>query len=127
MICPDLDVCRDLIVRLRRIVASYPPHIRYDSNLEWPQQSGLGPHTRNAHEMYIIHRIQLDVLQCHFLLQRLLVSRKFNGGQDLFNIAQETISIVISLWLHRDQLQDVNFAFDWIVRSLSLARMVLGY
>jgi hypothetical protein len=69
--------------------------------------------------VYIIHRIKLDVLQCNFLLQRLLVSRKFNGGQDLFDIAQEALSIIISLWLHRDQLQDVNYAFDWIVSCRS--------
>lgn len=81
--------------------------------------AGIGLQARSAHQIYIINRIQLDVLQCHFLLQRLLVSRKFNGGQDLFDIAQEALSIITSLWLHRDQLQDINHAFDWIVSRLS--------
>lgn len=111
-------IYRDLIVQLRRIVASYPPHIRYDRNLEWPLKSGVGSLARSAHQVYIINRIQLDVLQCHFLLQRLLVSRGFNGGQDLFDIAQETLSIIVSLWLHRDELQDLTHTFDWIVGCL---------
>lgn len=65
--------------------------------------------------MFIITRIQLDVLQCHFLLQRLLVSREFSCGQHLFDIAQETLSIILSLWLNRDQYPDFNHFFDWIV------------
>ncbi|PCG99120.1 Hypothetical protein PENO1_054710 [Penicillium occitanis (nom. inval.)] len=110
----------DLVAQLRRIVASYPPHIRYDRNLEWPSNLSSGSQARSAHQVYIINRIQLDVLQCHFLLQRLLVSRKFNGGQDLFDIAQEALSIITSLWLHRDQLQDVTHAFDWISVSYGM-------
>ncbi|KAF5015070.1 hypothetical protein F66182_13725 [Fusarium sp. NRRL 66182] len=62
----------NLIVQLKRIVASYPPHIR------------------------------------------------FNGGQDLFDIAQETLSIIVSLWLHRDELQDVTHTFDWISVSYGM-------
>ena len=77
-------------------------------------------HGRSPHDMFIIIRIQLDVLQCHFLLQRLLVSRQFSDGQDLFNIAQETMSIILTLWLNRDQFQDFHHFFDWIV-SLQLS------
>ncbi|PYH92282.1 FAD dependent oxidoreductase superfamily [Aspergillus ellipticus CBS 707.79] len=100
----------NLIIQLRDIVASYPAHLQYRHASQWP----CG---RSAHDMYIVTRIQLDVLQCHFLLQRLLVSRQLSGGQDLVTVAQETMSIILLLWQHRDQLQDVNHAFDWIAVS----------
>ncbi|KAI2722544.1 hypothetical protein CBS147332_3473 [Penicillium roqueforti] len=109
----------DLQVQLGKIVASYPPHIQYRRNSEWPQSSSRC-HERSAHEVYIITRIQLDVLQCQFLLQRLLVSRQFSGGQDLFDIAQETMSVILSLWLKRDQLQEFHHAFDWIAVSYAM-------
>ncbi|EKV19474.1 FAD dependent oxidoreductase superfamily [Penicillium digitatum PHI26] len=104
----------DLQVQLGKIVASYPRHIQYQGNSEWHPQPSSRPHKRGAHEVYIITRIQLDVLQCQFLLQRLLVSRQFSGGQNLFNIAQETMTVILSLWLNRDQLQEFHHAFDWI-------------
>ncbi|CAI7641217.1 unnamed protein product [Penicillium glandicola] len=110
----------DLQVQLGKIVASYPPHIQYQGNCEWSSQSSLRFHERSAHEVYIITRIQLDVLQCQFLLQRLLVSRQFSGGQDLFDIAQETMSVILSLWLKRDQLQEFHHAFDWIAVSYGM-------
>ncbi|EED23993.1 FAD dependent oxidoreductase superfamily [Talaromyces stipitatus ATCC 10500] len=109
-----------LIIQLRQIVASYPSHIQYHRNSEWPLEPTLGLHSRSAHEMYIITRIQLDVLQCHFLLQRLLVSRQFNSGQELFDVAQETISIIVSLWQNRDQLQELSYAFNWITVSYGM-------
>ncbi|OKL61878.1 hypothetical protein UA08_02272 [Talaromyces atroroseus] len=110
----------NLIVQLRQIVASYPPHIQYRRSSEWPSEPGSGFYSQSAHDMYIITRIHLDILQCHFLLQRLLVSREFCGGQDLFDIAQDMISIILSLWHNRDQLQDLNYAFDWISVSYGM-------
>lgn len=58
--------------------------------------------------------MHLDVLQCHFLMQRLLVSQGFNG-QELFDTAQETMDVILSIWSNRDQLQKFYSAFDWIV------------
>ncbi|KAJ5373478.1 FAD dependent oxidoreductase superfamily [Penicillium concentricum] len=109
-----------LKVQLEKIVASYPPHIQYRGNSEWHLQSASQSHERSAHEVYITTRIHLDVLQCQFLLQRLLVSRQFSGGQDLFDIAQETMSVILSLWLNRDQLQELHHAFDWIAVSYGM-------
>ncbi|KAJ5300953.1 uncharacterized protein N7443_005955 [Penicillium atrosanguineum] len=110
----------DLIAQLEKRVASYPPQIQYHSNMEWPLQSTVSFHGRSVHEMYIITRIQLDVLQCKFLLQRLVVSRGLGGGQELFDIARETISVIVSLWLNRDQLQQFHHAFDWIAVSYGM-------
>ncbi|CAI7600045.1 unnamed protein product [Penicillium discolor] len=110
----------DLQVQLGEIVASYPPHIQYQGSSEWHPQSSSRFHEQSAQEAYIITRIQLDVLQCQFLLQRLLVSRQFSGGQDLFDIAQETMSVIISLWLNRDQLHEFHHAFDWIAVSYGM-------
>ncbi|KAJ6058170.1 uncharacterized protein N7446_007753 [Penicillium canescens] len=110
----------DLIVQLEKIVASYPPHIQYHSNMEWPSHSKWSFHGQSAHEMYIITRIQLDVLQCKFLLERLIVSRGFNDGQGLFDIAKETISVIVFLWLNRDKLQELHHAFDWIAVSYGM-------
>ncbi|KAJ6123734.1 hypothetical protein N7471_011051 [Penicillium samsonianum] len=110
----------DLQVHLGNIVASYPPHIQYQGNSEWPPQSSSRFHERSADEVYIITRIQLDVLQCQFLLQRLLVSQQFSGGQDLFDIAQETMSVILSLWLNRDRLREFHHAFDWIAVSYGM-------
>ena len=101
-----------LVVQLDQITNSYPEHIRYRSLEQTP--SG-GVQTRPPHEIYLITRIQLDVLQCAFLLQRLLVSRGLSNGQELFNVAQEMISVVLSLWSDREQLRVYNFSFDWIV------------
>lgn len=83
--------------------------------MEWPQTSSSRLQSRTACDIYIVSRIQLDVLQCRFLLQRLLASRGFSDGQESFNIAQETMALIVSLWLHRDQLQQFCHAFDWIV------------
>ncbi|OQE27975.1 hypothetical protein PENFLA_c005G04232 [Penicillium flavigenum] len=110
----------DLQVQLRNIVALYPPHIQYQGNSEWHSQSSSQFHRRSAHGAYIITRIQLDVLQCQFLLQRLLVVQQFSGGQDLFDIAQETMSVILSLWQNRDQLQEFHHAFDWIAVSYGM-------
>ncbi|KAJ5502105.1 FAD dependent oxidoreductase superfamily [Penicillium fimorum] len=110
----------DLKLQLGKIVASYPPQIQYQGNSEWPPQSTSRSHERRAHEVYITTRIHLDVLQCQFLIQRLLVSRQFSGGQELFNIAQETMSVILSLWLNRDQLQEFHHAFDWIAVSYGM-------
>ncbi|OQE35991.1 hypothetical protein PENCOP_c012G01349 [Penicillium coprophilum] len=110
----------DLKAQLCMIVASYPPHIRYQGDSEWPLKSTSRSHKSSTHEVYITTRIQLDVLQCHFLLQRLLVSRQFSGGQDLFNIAQETMSVILFLWLNRDQLQEFHHTFDWIAISYGM-------
>ncbi|KGO68392.1 hypothetical protein PITC_070170 [Penicillium italicum] len=110
----------DLQGQLRKVVASYPPHVQYQGNSEWPPQSSSRFHERNPHEVYIITRIHLDVLQCQFLLQRLLVSQQFSGNQDLFDIAQETISVILSLWLGRDQLHEFHHAFDWIAVSYGM-------
>lgn len=115
-----IAISRDLISQLRRIVASYPPHIQYRENMEWPRTTNSTLHVRAVCDIYIITRIQLDVLQCRFLLQRLLVSRHLGNGQELFDIAQEMMSLVLSLWLHRDQLQYFSHAFDWLVRHFSL-------
>ncbi|KAJ5963433.1 uncharacterized protein N7479_003309 [Penicillium vulpinum] len=110
----------DLKVQLGKIVASYPPHIQYQENSGWTPQSSSRLNERSAHEVYMTTRIQLDVLQCQFLLQRLLVSRQFSGGQDLFDIAQETMSVILSLWLNRDRLQEFHHAFDWIAVSYGM-------
>lgn len=100
-----------MVVQLQQIVDSYPEHIQYRSL----EQGSASVQTRAPHEIYMVTRIQLDVLQCAFLLQRLLVSRGLSNGQDLFNIAQEMISVVLSLWSDREQLRVYNFSFDWIV------------
>ncbi|KAJ5692887.1 hypothetical protein N7462_002310 [Penicillium macrosclerotiorum] len=97
----------DLIFKLEKIVISYPPHIQYHGDSDWSLKSMLYPHGRSAHDIYITTRIHLDVLQCQFLLQRLLVSRQFCGGQDLFDVAQETMSVILTLWLKRDQLPEL--------------------
>ena len=111
---------RNLSAQLQQIVASYPSHIQYQRSLE--SVSVLRPcsESRTASEIFIITRIQLDVLQCNFLLQRLLVSRGFSGGQDLFNTAKETMSVILSLWLDRDRMQSFTHTFDWIVSSNGL-------
>ncbi|KAJ6172197.1 FAD dependent oxidoreductase superfamily [Penicillium chermesinum] len=107
----------NVIAQLREIVASYPAHIRYHQDSGLSSQPALDLKKRSASDRYIITRIHLDVLQCHFLLQRLLVSRGLSGGQALFDIAQETIITILSLWSDRDRLQDYHHAFDWIFVS----------
>jgi len=97
-----------LISQLEIISTSYPPHIQYPKYPQW---------TENPSDMYIISRIQLDVLQCQFLLQRLLVSRNFCSGQELFNISIRMTSIILSVWMNRDRLQNFHFAFDWMLVS----------
>ncbi|KAL5318186.1 hypothetical protein ACEPPN_013245 [Leptodophora sp. 'Broadleaf-Isolate-01'] len=110
---PQIDA---LVVQLQQIVDSYPEHIQYRSL----EQGSASVQTRAPHEIYMVTRIQLDVLQCAFLLQRLLVSRGLSNGQDLFNIAQEMISVVLSLWSDREQLRVYNFSFDWIILSYGI-------
>ncbi|KAJ5757561.1 uncharacterized protein N7511_006255 [Penicillium nucicola] len=109
-----------LISQLENTVESYPPHIQYYSNIAQPSKSNSSIHGQSAHDRYIVTRIHLDVLQCKFLLQRLIVSRGLGGGQDLFDIAQETISVIVSLWLNRDQIQSFHHAFDWIAVSYGM-------
>lgn len=49
-------------------------------------------------------------------MQRLLVSQAYDG-QKLFDTAQETMEVILSIWSNRDQLQKFYFAFDWIASS----------
>ncbi|CZR67120.1 uncharacterized protein PAC_17019 [Phialocephala subalpina] len=107
----------DLLLELNRVVKSYPAHLQYYK----PDQQQTSPfQAKAAREIYITSRIQLDVLQCGFLLQRLLVSRGLSNGQDLFDIALEMISVVLSFWSNREQLQHYNYAFDWILLSYGI-------
>ncbi|KAL2061598.1 hypothetical protein VTL71DRAFT_6975 [Oculimacula yallundae] len=109
---PQIDA---LIVQLEHIVASHPEHIRYSSR---GKGSGSGQ-KRSPHEIYLIIRIQLDVLQCAFLLQRLLVSRGLSNGQDLFDVAQEKIAVVLSIWSD-PELRAYSFAFDFIILAYGI-------
>ncbi|KAI9054513.1 hypothetical protein LZ554_001670 [Drepanopeziza brunnea f. sp. 'monogermtubi'] len=106
-----------LVTQLEQIVGTYPPHIRYHT-IEHPDHSQS--RKRAPHEIYLITRIQLDILQCAFLLQRLLVSRGYCNGQKLFNIAYDMIHVVLSLWSDSEHLRDFNFAFDWIILSYGI-------
>ncbi|TAQ87329.1 hypothetical protein B7494_g4354 [Chlorociboria aeruginascens] len=101
----------NLTTRLSEMHASYPPHLHYHH----PKPGQQMQNSRQPREFYIVTRIHLDILNCRFLLQRLAVSRSFATGQELFDIALEIMTVVLSLWLNRDQLQNWNFAFDWIV------------
>ncbi|PBP18430.1 FAD dependent oxidoreductase superfamily [Diplocarpon rosae] len=104
-----------LVTQLEQIISTYPAHIRYHPISQQPASQKRVPH-----EVYLITRIQLDVLQCAFLLQRLLVSGGYSNGQDLFNVAKEMISVVLACWSERELLTDYNYAFDWLILSYGI-------
>ncbi|KAG4443943.1 hypothetical protein IFR05_000583 [Cadophora sp. M221] len=108
-----------LIVRLKEIVKSFPPQLQYKHKTRWSPTTGFGPSDKYAEDAFIVARMHLDVLQCHFLMQRLMVSQGFNG-QELFDTAQETMDVILSIWSNRDQLQKFYFAFDWIIVSFGI-------
>jgi len=107
-----------MILELDQIVKSYPPHIQYPTNPQWFQKPTSVSDRDSPRGMYIITRIHLDILQCRFLLQRLLISKGFCGGQELFDISNQMVTTVLSFWSNRDYLQNLLYGFDWIVRLL---------
>lgn len=61
-------------------------------------------------------RIQAEVLQTRFLLERLKQKSSSSGSsQSLFNVAQELMEVIISLWLDRDRLCAYQSVFHWMV------------
>jgi hypothetical protein len=112
---------RNLKVQIDSVVAFYPPQIQAHSMQQWSHSLAKG---RSGRELFIIARLQLDVLRCRFLVQRLNVSRCHDSGQELFDIAQEMIAVVLSLWLQRDYLQNFNYALHWIVSASLIALIV---
>ncbi|KAL3426846.1 fungal specific transcription factor [Phlyctema vagabunda] len=96
---------QSLIARHEENTSSYPAHMRYSSltTSSLPRQ------------IYLLTRLRLDVLQCHFLLQRLAVKQGYTSSQRLLEIALEMMHLVLSLWLKRDALRDWCYAFDWLV------------
>ncbi|RDW67611.1 hypothetical protein BP6252_09007 [Coleophoma cylindrospora] len=107
----DID---NLTTQLNGIVDSYPAHLQFATRSQNLSKT-RDPSSSSAREFYIKSRLQLDVLQCHFLLQRLSVSRGFVSGQKLLDVAVQMMNVVLSLWLNRDELIHFNFAFDWVV------------
>ena len=111
-----LHASSTLISRLRDVVRSFPPQLQYYHKSRWSLNPGFSASDKNAEDAFLVARIHLDVLQCHFLMQRLLVSQAYDG-QKLFDTAQETMEVILSIWSNRDQLQKFYFAFDWIASS----------
>jgi len=108
----------NLKVEIENVVGSYPPQIQYHNLQRWSHSLADG---NSGRDLYVAARVQLDVLQCRFLLQKLNVSRCHASGQELLDLAQEMMAVVLSLWLHRDQLQDFKFALNWIVSTAVVA------
>lgn len=111
-------ICSNLKVEMENVVGSYPSQIHYYNIQQWSHSLSRG---RSGHELYIVARIQLDVLRCRFLIQRLNVSRCQDSGLELLHIAQEMMAVVLSLWLHRDHLKHFNYVLNWIVSTSVIA------
>lgn len=106
-----------LLVELDRVVNTYPAYLHYIKPEDHTASSFA---EENSRKIFFTSRIQLDVLQTKFLLQRLLVSRGLSDGQDLFNLAQELMAVVLGFWTNRVQFHVWNYSFDWILMCYGL-------
>lgn len=100
----------DMLSRLADVEKTFPSQICYAS-----VQPATRTKPRSGVEIYVVTRIYLESLRCYFVLEKLKLSRSWASGQKVLNIAQEMMNAVLSFWLNRDQLQQHQAAFDWLV------------
>jgi hypothetical protein len=90
-----------------------PPHILY-KNIHKLSQRKHG--SKPGREFYLVTRIETDMLQARFILERLKVSCGLDSGQRLLDLAQEMMKVLLSFWLARDKMIDYTSSLDWLVR-----------
>jgi hypothetical protein len=103
---------RDLLQRCEETYNSFPPHLRYQSDIEI--------NSNNSYNYYVIVSNRLQHLQNIFVLQRIACTRLYHDHQELLDNAQEQMDLILSLWLKREHLTSSNMNFDWIVSYSSL-------
>lgn len=98
-----------LLQNLSNITSSYPPWIQYCNISQWSQPAS------STENFYIVTRIQAEVLQTQFLLEKLKHSVSVKSrSQDLFNVAQDLMALTLSMWIDRDRFYDYQYAFHWL-------------
>ena len=102
--------CSDLSKRCDAFYARLPQKIRYNPKQPILTTAHIFPRQVGLHLLY---------LHCHFLLERLSVSRTNSSGQRLVDLAIEMLDDVLTLWAKRDWLLDFQWRFKHLVSSRS--------
>ena len=102
--------CSDLSKRCDDFYARLPQKIRYAPKQPIFTTAHIFPRQVGLHLLY---------LHCHFLLERLSVSRTNSSGQRLVDLAIEMLDDVLTLWAKRDWLLDFQWRFTHLVSNRS--------
>jgi hypothetical protein len=61
--------------------------------------------------------IRLEHLQAHFLIQRLLIQRGYDGQAELIAISFAMVSLTVKFWTHMDRFTLMHGDFEWLVMA----------
>ncbi|KAM0274968.1 hypothetical protein ACHAQH_007698 [Verticillium albo-atrum] len=61
--------------------------------------------------------VRLEHLQAHFLLQRLLIQRGYDGQAELIAISFAMVSLTVKFWTHMDRFSLMHGDFEWLVMA----------
>lgn len=100
--------CSDLSKRCDDFYARLPQKIRYNPKQPIITTAHIFPRQVGLHLLY---------LHCHFLLERLSVSRTSSSRQRLVDLAIEMLNDILTLWAKRDWLLDFQWRFTLLVSN----------
>ncbi|KAM0493589.1 hypothetical protein D7B24_001105 [Verticillium nonalfalfae] len=99
-----------LKARQDKTMAELPQGLKYD-------KENLTDYGVEQPIVFTRHVIQLEHLQAHFLIQRLLIQRGYDGQADLIAISFAMVSLTVKFWTHMDRFSLMIGDFEWLVMA----------
>lgn len=101
---------RALKARQDKTMAELPRGLKYD-------KENLIDYAVEQPIVFTRHVIRLEHLQAHFLIQRLLIQRGYDGQAELVAISFAMVSLTVKFWTHMDRFSLMIGDFEWLVMA----------